>query len=59
MFSRFDRVTNAFFIVAAVTAVIWILRGVSLLSFLPGGILWVLILLTAGLATFNLLRWTE
>jgi hypothetical protein len=39
--------------------VIWILRGVSLLSFLPGGILWVLILLTAGLATFNLLRWTE
>ncbi len=52
-------VTTAMIIAIALTAIVWILRGFGILSFLPGGILWLLIFATAGLVTFNLLRWSE
>lgn len=31
-----------------VTALVWILRGLGILAFLPGILLWLLILLTVG-----------
>ena len=52
-------VTTAMIIAIALTAIVWILRGFGILSFLPGGILWLLIFATAGLVTFKLLRWSE
>lgn len=52
-------VTTAMLIAIALTAIVWVLRGFGILSFLPGGILWLLIFVTAGLVTFNLLRWSE
>lgn len=51
--------TTAMIVAIALTAVVWILRGFGILSFLPGSILWFLIFTTAGLITFNLLRWSE
>lgn len=39
---------QVFLIFLAITGVIWILRGFSLLAFLPGILLWVLLLFTVG-----------
>lgn len=55
----FQPQTTAMIIAIALTAIVWILRGFGILSFLPGGILWFLIFASAGLITFNLLRWSE
>ena len=35
----------AFLAVLLMTALVWVLRGVGLLTFIPGSVLWVLILL--------------
>lgn len=38
-----------FRIVVAITLLVWILRGLSLLVFLPGVVLWILLFLSIGL----------
>lgn len=42
-----------FFGVIGLTALVWLLRGVGLLTFIPGFVLWMLILLTIVLAIVN------
>lgn len=42
-----------FFGVIGLTALVWLLRGVGLLAFIPGFVLWALILLTLVLAIVN------
>ncbi|NJR64360.1 MAG: hypothetical protein HC772_01940 [Leptolyngbyaceae cyanobacterium CRU_2_3] len=51
--------TTIFLTLLSITAVIWALRGFSLLTFLPGAILWLLILLTAGAGVICGLEWTR
>ncbi len=41
--------TKLFLGAVALTLVVWVLRGLTLLAFLPGVMLWVLILLCFGL----------
>ncbi len=40
-------------VVLALTAIVWILRGIGLFAFLPGFVLWVLILLSIVLTIVN------
>jgi preprotein translocase subunit SecE len=42
-----------FLIVLGLTAIVWFLRGVGLFAFIPGLVLWVLILLSIVLAIVN------
>ncbi len=37
--------TVAFIVVLGITLFVWILRGFAVLSFIPGSVLWVLLLL--------------
>lgn len=48
--------TIAFLIVLAMTAFVWILRGFGILTFIPGSVLWVLILLCVGTAILAAVR---
>ncbi|MFB2834002.1 hypothetical protein [Floridanema evergladense] len=38
------RFISIFGLILGITLVVWVLRGMGILSFLPGGIIWVLIL---------------
>jgi hypothetical protein len=38
------RFISIFSLMVAITLIVWILRGMAILSFIPGGIIWVLIL---------------
>ncbi|MES1021748.1 hypothetical protein ABN584_02440 [Gloeocapsa sp. BRSZ] len=40
------RAAQLFVIFAGITILVWVLRGLGILTFLPGGILWILILLS-------------
>ncbi|MBI4785192.1 MAG: hypothetical protein HY785_28380 [Oscillatoriophycideae cyanobacterium NC_groundwater_1537_Pr4_S-0.65um_50_18] len=51
--------TTVFLALLAVTAALWVLRGLGLLTFLPGGLLWLLILLTIGAGVVSGLQWTK
>ncbi|MBD1844380.1 hypothetical protein H6F89_13460 [Cyanobacteria bacterium FACHB-63] len=42
-----------YIVVLALTAIVWILRGIGLLAFLPGFILWILIGLSIVLTIVN------
>jgi hypothetical protein len=42
-----------FFGVIGLTALVWILRGIGLFTFIPGFVLWMLILLSIVLAIVN------
>ncbi len=42
-----------FFGVIGLTALVWILRGIGLFTFIPGFVLWVLILLSIVLVIVN------
>lgn len=44
---------TVYVVVLALTAIVWILRGIGLLSFLPGFVLWVLIVLSIVLTIIN------
>lgn len=48
--------TLAFLLVVAMTAFFWILRGFGVLTFVPGLILWVLILLCIATAILSAVR---
>jgi len=40
--------TQVFLGIFALTALVWILRGVRILAFMPSAIIWLLLLLTIG-----------
>ncbi|OKH38382.1 hypothetical protein NIES2119_10125 [[Phormidium ambiguum] IAM M-71] len=48
------RFISIFSLILGITLVVWILRGMAILSFLPGGIIWVLILccLVTGILSY-------
>jgi hypothetical protein len=48
--------TKAFLAVLGLTAILWILRGLSVLAFVPGLVIWVLILLCFGLGIVSSLQ---
>jgi hypothetical protein len=49
-------ITKVFLGTLGLTLLVWIFRGVSLLAFLPGLVLWVLILLCFGLGIISSLQ---
>ncbi|MBW4581712.1 MAG: hypothetical protein KME42_19245 [Tildeniella nuda ZEHNDER 1965/U140] len=46
----------AFLAVLAMTVLVWVLRGIGLLTFIPGWVLWVLILLSILTAILTTVR---
>ncbi|PSR15915.1 hypothetical protein C8255_20610 [filamentous cyanobacterium CCP3] len=48
--------TKLFLSTLGLTAIVWILRGLSVLAFLPGLVLWLLILLCFGLGIVSSLQ---
>ncbi len=47
--------TSIFLAILAITIAVWVLRGIGLLTFIPGGIIWLLILLSVGSGVVNVL----
>ncbi|MGD1905439.1 MAG: hypothetical protein ACFB0C_05515 [Leptolyngbyaceae cyanobacterium] len=45
---RLSASTQFFLGILAVTALVWILRGLGVFAFLPGLVLWILLLCTIG-----------
>jgi hypothetical protein len=48
--------TKLFLAALGLTAVVWLLRGLSVLGFIPGVLLWMLILLCFGLGIVSSLQ---
>jgi hypothetical protein len=48
--------TYSFIISLVLTVTVIILRGIGILTFIPGGIIWVLILITISLGMVQLLK---
>ncbi|MEO1069227.1 MAG: hypothetical protein AAFW95_08910 [Cyanobacteria bacterium J06638_6] len=48
--------TKLFLAALGLTAIVWILRGLSLLAFVPGLLIWLLILLCFGLGIASSLQ---
>lgn len=51
--------TTAFLTILFITVLVWILRGLGLLTFLPGIVIWVLLLLTIGAGVFSGIQGTR
>lgn len=45
--------TTIFLLLLSITLTLWILRGVGILTFLPGGVFWLLLLLTISAAVIS------
>lgn len=50
---------TAFWVVLSVTLTVWILRGLGILTFIPGGVIWILLVLTIGTGVFNMIQNTR
>jgi energy-converting hydrogenase Eha subunit G len=48
--------TTTFLAILGITVVVWVLRGFGLLTFLPGGIIWLLIFLTVGAGIYSVFQ---
>lgn len=48
--------TIAFLVILAITGLVWALRGIGILTFIPGAVLWVLILLCVVTAILSAVR---
>lgn len=42
--------TSVFLSLLILTIVVWVMRGFGILTFIPGGVIWLLMLLTVGAA---------
>jgi hypothetical protein len=51
--------TAVFLSFLGITLVVWVLRGIGLLTFLPGLVIWLLILLSAGAAVVDFIQRTK
>jgi hypothetical protein len=56
MMGLLNATTTLFWAALTVTILTWVLRGIGILTFLPGGIIWLLLLLTLGLGGVSLLQ---
>jgi hypothetical protein len=45
-----------FLIFLGITIAVWVMRGIGFLTFIPGGILWLLILSTIGTGVFSAIQ---
>ncbi|MBD2425181.1 hypothetical protein [Phormidium sp. FACHB-1136] len=48
--------TKAFLVALGITLLVWLLRGLTILAFMPGAVLWVLILLCFSLGIISTLQ---
>ncbi|MCL6433253.1 MAG: hypothetical protein K6T90_03400 [Leptolyngbyaceae cyanobacterium HOT.MB2.61] len=48
--------TKAFLFTVLMTGLVWFLRGIGVLTFIPGWVLWVLILLSIATAVLSVVR---
>lgn len=53
---KLSRPSQVFLGLLGVTLVVWILRGLTILSFIPGIVLWLLLLLTIGAGVITSLQ---
>ncbi len=51
--------TSIFLALAGVTAAVWVLRGIGVLTFVPGGIIWFLIMATVAAGIFDVVQRTR
>lgn len=49
----------AFWGLLGALVVLWIMRGLNLLGFMPSGIIWLLLIAVIGLAIYNILHYTR
>lgn len=50
---------TAFLTILFITVLVWVLRGLGILTFLPGLVIWVLLLLTVGVGVFSGIQGTR
>lgn len=48
--------TSVFLVFLGATIAVWVMRGIGILTFIPGGILWVLLFATIGAGVVEMLR---
>jgi len=53
---RLSLPSQIFLALLGITLLVWILRGLTILSFLPGIVLWLLLLLTIGAGVITSLQ---
>ncbi|MGB3613363.1 MAG: hypothetical protein WBA10_06160 [Elainellaceae cyanobacterium] len=51
--------TTAFLICLSLTLFVWVGRGLGLITFVPGGLLWILLLATVGAAVIDIIQRTR
>ncbi|MGD1852990.1 MAG: hypothetical protein ACFB2W_01945 [Leptolyngbyaceae cyanobacterium] len=59
MANRLRPITQLLLATMAMTTIVWILRGTGLLAFLPGIIIWLLLLACFAIALFSSLQSTR
>jgi hypothetical protein len=57
--NRFRPETTVFLILLMLTLAVWILRGLELLTFIPGLVIWLLAFLTIAAAIIDVLQQTK
>jgi hypothetical protein len=58
--SRSIRTETAIFLsFVGITLVVWVLRGIGILTFLPGLVIWLLIFLSIGAGVFDFIQRTK
>jgi hypothetical protein len=56
---RLRPATTIFLTILSIAIVTWLLRGLGLLTFLPGGVLWTLIFMSVGAGVVSLIQGTR
>lgn len=51
--------TTVFLTILFITVLVWILRGLGILTFIPGIVIWILLLLTVGTGVFSGIQGTR
>ncbi|GAB4141024.1 MAG: hypothetical protein Fur0046_16860 [Cyanobacteria bacterium J069] len=51
--------TMIFLILLGVLATVWVMRGLGILTFIPGGLLWLLLLGTIGAGVVDIVQKTR
>lgn len=50
---------TVFLTILFITVLVWVLRGLGILTFLPGMVIWILLLLTVGAGVFSGIQGTR
>lgn len=52
------KLTQVFGVLLGVAIAVWVMRGFGLLSFMPGGVIWLLLLAAIAVGVFNYVQKT-